>query len=189
MYHPLVLITARLEEGTVKELLDELLPARLLLDEAGEKGRWVELDRAQHVDFVAGEGLRVRTSGQLRWLAAGVPIGATLKSAQLMLRPVIADDEHGGRLVFRPSLEELDLKNIPGFLDSGVLSIVNGRLAAQGDELAWSFGKTLAVEIAMPASLVPLDKFRLTAGSGKVEVLDDALVLTVSAALTFTRLP
>ena len=184
-----MLITARMEEGTVKQLLDELLPATMLLDEAGAKGRWIHIDRAQHVDFVAGEGLRVKTSGQLQWLAAGLPIGVTLTSAQLMLRPEVADDEHGGRLVFRPSLEALDLKNVPGILDSGVLSIVNGRLASQGDELAWRFGKTLAIEIPMPATLVPLDKFRLGARSGTVEVLDDALVLAVSVDLSFTRRP
>jgi len=78
---------------------------------------------------------------------------------------------------------------VPGILDSGVLSIVNGRLASQGDELAWRFGKTLAIEIPMPATLVPLDKFRLGARSGTVEVLDDALVLAVSVDLSFTRRP
>src|SRR5437660_11400606 len=98
-YHRPVLITARLEEATVKVLLDELLPARMLLDDA--QTRWIQIERAQHVDFVEGEGLRVKSSGQLQWTAAGLPIGVTLKSAQLMLKPLVEADEHGGRLVFR----------------------------------------------------------------------------------------
>src|SRR3989442_13033074 len=89
-YHRRVLITARLEEATVKHLLDQLLPARVLLDEG--QTRWLQIERAQHVDFVAGEGLRVKTAGQLQWHAAGLPIGVTLNSAQLMLKPVVEPD-------------------------------------------------------------------------------------------------
>jgi hypothetical protein len=181
-----VLITARLEEVTVKELLDELLPAKVLLDDDG--ARWIQIDQARHIDFVAGEGLRVEAAGQLQWQAAGLPLGVTLTSAKLLVRPEIADDENGGRLVFKPSLEALDLKNVPSFVDTGVLALVNSRLEAEGDQLAWHFGKTLTHEFRLPPTIVPPEAFQLGAHGGIVEVLADAIVFSLTLKVAFRRL-
>jgi hypothetical protein len=161
-------ITARLEEATIKQLLGELLPAKILLDEPDQ-------------------GLRLQTSGQIQWLAAGLPITLTLKSVQLLLRPEVVPDPHGGRLVFRPSLEDLDLKNVPGFLDRGVAGIINGKLASQGDELGWNFGRALAVNVPLPASIVPLEAFQLSVRAAGVVVLADALELTITFDMRFSR--
>jgi hypothetical protein len=184
-----VRITARLEEATVKELLGELLPATVILDDESEKGRWIRIDGARQVDFVAGEGLRVETSGQLQWSAAGLPLSVTFHTAQLMLRPEVADDKHGGKLVFKPSLEALDLKNVPGFVDRGVLAIVNNRLASQSDSLAWPFGKTLSVSVPLAGTLQPVEKLQLGVHSAVVEVEANAITLTLSLSVAFTRRP
>jgi hypothetical protein len=186
-----VLITARLDEDTVKTLLDQILPVRLLLGDEPDAAskRWLQIERATHVDFVAGAGLRVQTSGQLQWQTVGLPIGITMKSAQLMLTPEVADDEHGGRLVFRPALESLDLKNVPAIFDSGVLAIINNRLAAQGDALAWHIGRSMTLAATLPMSFQPLLTFHLGAGERTVAVLDDAVVLTISLSLGFSRGP
>ena len=180
-------ITARLEEATINELLGELLPAKILLDEEGDRGRWVRIEPASQVDFIADRGLRLQTSGQIQWIAAGLPINLTLNSVQLMLRPEIVADPHGGRLVFRPALEDLDLKNVPGFLDRGVAGIINGKLASQGDELAWDFGRSLAVNVPLPASIAPLETFQLSVRAARVVVLADALELTLTFDMRFSR--
>jgi hypothetical protein len=183
-----VQITARLDEATIQQLLGELLPVKVLVDDQGDKGRWIQIEPAQQVDFIADQGLRVRTSGQIQWLAAGLPINLTLQSVSLLLRPEIAPEPHGGRLVFRPSLDELDLKNVPGFLDRSVLGIVNGRLQAQGDELAWDFGKALTVAAPLPTSIEPAETFQLSVRTAAVAVLADAIVLTLSFDMRFARL-
>jgi hypothetical protein len=181
-----VRITARLEEGTVKELLDQLLPANVLLDDA-DKERWIQIGRASHVDFVPGTGLRVATSGELRWRAAGLPITVAFHSAQLMLQPLVVEDGLRGRLVFHPSLEELDLKNVPAFLDSGVVAIINNRLAAQDDALAWHFGETLARSFPLPGTIVPAEALELGAREARVSVVEDALVFSLELSLAFSR--
>jgi hypothetical protein len=180
-------ITARLDEATIEQLLGELLPATILLDEEGDKGRWMRIERPGHVDFIADQGLRLQTSGQIQWMAAGLPINLTLNSVQLMLRPEIAGDPHGGRLVFRPALEELDLKNVPGFLDRSVAGIINGKLAKQGDELAWDFGRSLAVDYPLPPSIVPSEAFQLSVRAARVVVLADAVELTLTFDMRFSR--
>jgi hypothetical protein len=183
-----VQITARLDEETIRTLVGQLLPARVLIDEQqGDRGRWIQLEAASQVDFIAGQGLRVQTSGQIQWQAAGLPIALTLNSVQLMVRPEVVTEPPGARLVFRPSLEELDLKNVPGFLDRSVLGMVNGKLRDQGDQLAWDFGETLTVSAPLPATIVPFETFHLAAREGTVSVLADALELTVSFDLRFSR--
>jgi hypothetical protein len=181
-----VQITARLDETTIKQLLDELLPARVILD-GEDRRRWIEIQPPTKVDFVADRGLRLETSGQIQWVAAGLPITVTLTSVQMMLAPEVVTDPHGGRLVFRPALEELDLKNVPGFLDRGLLGVVNGRLAAEGDELAWDFGKALTVNVPLPPSLEPQVNFQLSVRTATASVLADAIELTMVFDLRFSR--
>src|SRR4051812_29206317 len=121
-------ITARLEETAIKTLLGELLPVTILLDEDEGEHRWIRIDPASSVDFAADEGLRLQVGGQLHWKTAGVPVLLTIHSAQLLLTPEVVNDAESARLVFRPSLEKMDLKSVPGFLDSGIAAIVNKRL-------------------------------------------------------------
>jgi hypothetical protein len=183
-----VLITARLEEATIQQLLSELLPTKILLDDQGEKGRWIQIEPARKVDFIADRGLRLETSGQIQWLAAGLPITLTLTNVQLLLQPEVVADPAGGRLVFRPALEDLDLKNVPGFLDRGVVGIVNGKLESQGNELAWDFGRALTVNAPLPAGIEPPEAFQMSVRSARVVVLSDALELTLTFDLRFSRL-
>ncbi|HXU79809.1 MAG TPA: hypothetical protein VN914_00310 [Polyangia bacterium] len=180
-------ITARLDEATIAQLLGELLPAQILLDDQGEKGRWIRIEQPRQVDFIADRGLRLQTSGQIQWLAAGLPITVTLNSVQVMLEPQVVEEPAGGRLVFHTSLEDLDLKNVPGFLDRGLLGIINGKLESQGNALAWHFGKSLTVNADLPGSIVPPEAFQMSVRNARVAVLADALELTVGFDMRFSR--
>jgi hypothetical protein len=104
-----------------------------------------------------------------------------------MLQPEVVEDPAGGRLVFHPALEDLDLKNVPGFLDRGVVGMVNGKLESQGNALAWDFGKSLAVNAPLPPSIVPPEAFQMSVRNARVVVLADALELTVSFDMRFSR--
>jgi hypothetical protein len=180
-------LSARLDESTLRSILDELLPVTLLLDEGDRDGRWVRIEPTRVVDFIAGEGLRLVTSGRIRWITAGVPIEATLHSAEIMLRPRIAADVSGGKLVFGPSLEAVDLKNVPSFLDRGVVALVNRQLAARGEELAWDFGRSLGFTVAVPKLLEGVAALSLAAHGGTVNVTSDALELGLKLRLDFLR--
>lgn len=180
-------ISARLEEATVRTLLGELLPVTVLLDEDDGEHRWIRIDPARSVEFAANEGLRLEVGGQLHWKMAGVPVLLTIHSAQLLVTPEVVDDAEGARLVFRPSLEKMDLKSVPGFIDSGIAAIVNKRLAAEGDKLAWHFGRDLANRFPLPKELLEIDGFTLAAGSATVAVQDDAIIFDLPLAMGFAR--
>ncbi len=181
-------ITARLEESTVQQLLGELLPLTVAIDHDGE-GRWIRIDPARRIDFAAGEGLRVEVGGQLHWRVAGVAVTLTILSAQLLLRPMLVDDvNEGGRLLFVPSLEKMDLKNVPDFLDNGITGIVNKQLEGQGELLAWHYGKALNRRFPLAKDLVEIDSFQLTPTATTVTVNADAIVFTLGLGMRFARL-
>jgi hypothetical protein len=183
-------IQARLDEATLRQLLDQLLPVTILLDDEGQNGgRSISIEPATTVDFVKGEGLRLVAGGRIRWTAAGLPVDATLHSAHVMLRPLVAADKHGGRLVFRPSLEEADLKNVPALVDRGVTALVNRQLESRGDQIAWDFGRTLAFSVPMPPALSGVESLQLSVRNGQVEVSDHAIELSLTLSIQFTHTP
>ncbi len=188
-------ILARLDEATLRQLLDELLPVTILLDDeppgpgGTSDGRWVAIEAPRTVDFVAGEGLRLVTGGKIRWPVSGVPVEATLHAAHILLRPLVVPDKYGGRLVFRPELEEADLKNVPALLDRGVAALVNRQLEKRGDQIAWDFGRTLAFSVALPPALQGVEALQLSVKSGQVTISDQAIELALDLSMHFRHLP
>lgn len=179
-------ITAQLDESTVRTLLGELLPVTVRLDD-DDVDRWIRIDPAHSVDFAAGEGLRVAVAGQLSWKLAGVQVTLTIHAAQLLLQPAVLGEGTEARLVFRPSLEKMDLKNVPGLLDSGITGLVNSRLEGEGDKLAWHFGRDLTARFPLGKDFVDGETFVLGVGAAAVTVLADAIVLDLPLALAFAR--
>src|SRR4051794_36701099 len=135
-----VAITAVLDHQTVAELLSELTPLTINLGEGGQSNRWMQVERPDLVEFVAGQGVRLRTSAKLQWSVAGVPLSFTIQTVSILLKPVIS----GARLNVIPTIESADLKNVPERIDHGIVAHINTRLAAIPEALGWSFGETLA---------------------------------------------
>jgi hypothetical protein len=114
-----------------------------LLDEAqGLDGRWVRIDPVRRLEISAGEGIRLITSGALRWTAGFLPVTITVERLVLMLRPIVAGAGATSRLLFRPVLEDADLRNVPALLDRGIVGLVNGALEARSERLAWDIGRS-----------------------------------------------
>jgi len=73
-------IAVELGEATLRQLLAELLPITVLLDEAqGLEGRWIRIDPVRAFQFSLGEGIRLATSGALHGLMESVSEGARIR--------------------------------------------------------------------------------------------------------------
>jgi hypothetical protein len=177
-------ITARLDEATIIRLMNELFPLTIALDDSSDE-RWLEIAAPQHVELVAAVGLRVRTTGRLRWTLAGMSVPVTLNVVQLLLRPEIGGDERGGMLVLHPELEELDLKNIPSMIDQPIQNAINQRLDAEAHRLAWHFGESLGLTVPLPPEISPPHTLHIQAPHAAVVVDSDALRLSIDVDLRF----
>lgn len=180
-----VQITAILNEPTVAEMLRDLTPLVIALGDADQANRWLEIDRPDHVAFVPGEGLRIETTARLSWTVAGATVAFSIRALSILLRPIINDAIQRINLV--ASIEQADLKNVPEIIDRTIVSHVNERLASRPDAIGWTFGKTLAVHLAMPQSMAPLDAFDMRAEGAVVEVGSDHLRITAALPMRFTR--
>src|SRR5215467_6247288 len=122
-------IAVELEEATLRQLLAELLPITILLDEAqGLDGRWIRIDPVRELRFRVDEGVRLTTSGALRWRLGPFPMMLTVESLTLMLRPIVVETGTAGRVLFRPQIEQADLQNVPAMLDRGLVKLGNRAL-------------------------------------------------------------
>jgi hypothetical protein len=182
-------IAVELEEATLRRLLAELLPITILLDEArGLGGRWIRIDPARDLQLCVDEGIRLATSGALRWSLGPIPVTLTVRSLTLMLRPVVVGTGAAGRVLFRPEIEQADLRNVPALLDRSVVRLVNRALAARSDRLVWNFGRALALRFVLPDTLLPLEAAGVDVEAARLRVGADALELTVSLTMHISRL-
>ena len=180
-----VKIAAIMDEPTVAALLRDLTPLTIGLGDADQPDRWIEIHRPDRVTFLPGEGVRIYTTAKLSWTVAGVGIAFTIQALTVLLRPVI--DAAAGRLNLAATIEEAELKNVPEMIDESIVSHVNERLAARPDALGWTFGETLAVRLAMPASMAPLDAFEMKAEHAALEIGSDHLRFSLALPVHFTR--
>jgi hypothetical protein len=181
-------IAVELEEATLRQLLAELLPITILLDEAQSlDGRWIRIDPVRALQFSVGEGIRLATSGALHWSLGPFPMTLTVQSLTLMLRPIIVGTGAVGRLLFRPVIEGADLQNVPAMLDRGIVKLVNRALERRSERLAWDFGRVLARHVVLPDALVPLEAARVDVETAELRVRADALELIVSLTTHISR--
>lgn len=178
-------IAAIMDEPTVAALLRDLMPLTIGLGDADQPHRWIEIHAPDRVAFVPAEGLRIDTTAKLSWTVAGVSIAFTIQALSILLRPVI--DVPAQRLNLLATIAEADLKNVPDLVDDTIVSHVNERLAAQPDALGWTFGETLALHLAMPASMAPLEAFEMRAEAAALEIGSDHLRFSLALPVRFTR--
>ena len=182
-------IAVELEEATLRRLLGELLPITILLDEThGLDGRWMRIDPAQDLRLSADDGIRIVTSGSLRWSLGPFPVTLTVRSLVLMLRPVVVGTRGAGRVLFRPVIEAADLQHVPDLLDRSVVRLVNRALEARSERLAWDFGRALARRFVLPDALVPLEAAAMGVEAAQLRVRADALELMVTLTMHISRL-
>jgi hypothetical protein len=178
-------VIAVLDSDTVRELLSELLPLTIDLGDADHKNRSIRIDPPDLVEFVPRRGIRVQTGAEIRWTVAGVGVQATIKSATLVFSPVLAPA--GGRVDLDIHLEDADLKNVPKLLDRGIVSAVNGKLAEKRGLIGWSYARTLALRLPLPASMAPLEQFMMDARDFAFEIDEAALRVSVQLPMHFSR--
>lgn len=152
--------------------------------------RVITLGRPTKIELVAGAGLRVRGDARFTWDVGGLTIPVTLRSWQVMLVPafVPAPGRAGGHvLAFDPILEDLDLKNVPMFLDGRIAEAIKGGLAAQKGKLSWDFERQLGITRTLPSQISPAGDVTLVPSGGNVTVTATEMRLELTFAFGFRR--
>jgi len=179
-------ITATLDQPTLLQLLRELTPLTVHLGEADDdNSRWMLIQPPDSVVFIGGEGVRVHTSAKMQWTVATVPIGFSLLSVTILVKPSIVN----GRLNILPVILEADLKNVPDLIDRTIVNIANAQLAKLGDKIGWNFTKTLGIRLAMPAAMAPIERFEMDAADAVIDMRNDALQISMALPMHFPRRP
>jgi hypothetical protein len=180
-------IDVTLRHDELLTLLAEAAPLRIHLTEGDEDRRYVELEAPSEVTFVAGRGVRIVTRGRLRHELAGVGLPFDIRRVQVLFAPEIVSGHHGLRLDFRLRIESADLENVPGVVESVVISRVNQALEPERVHMYWELAHTLSTSVLLPARFEPLDRFLTHARSAQMTVTNESLILRSSLGLALTR--
>jgi len=182
-------IRVELDKATLTKLLAEMLPITVVLDEArGLDGSCVTIDPVRELQIGADESIRLITGGALRWIIGFLRVTITVERLVLVVRPTVVGTGASSRLLFRPMIEEADLRNVPALLERGLVGVVNRALAAQSERLAWDVGRTLAPRFVLPNVLMPLEAAAADVEAAQLRVRDDAIELTVTLTMHISRL-
>jgi len=176
-------LCATLTKDDLSSIIEQITPLRVAL----RSRRVITLGRPTKVELVAGAGLRVRGNARFTWDVGGLTIPVTLRSWQVLLVPSFATRHGRHVLVFNPTLEALDFKNVPMFLDGRIADAVKDGLAAQKSKLVWSFEKHLTLVRALPDKMSPAGEVKLAPTGGTVTVTATELRFTLEFGFRVRR--
>src|SRR5690349_17810663 len=111
-----MLLSATLTKEELVAVVDALTPLRVELGRRPRRA--VSFGRPNVVELVAGAGVRLRGDARFTWDVGGLSIPVTVRRWQLLLAPRIAARGDARVLAFEPSIEVLDIVNVPAFVES-----------------------------------------------------------------------
>jgi hypothetical protein len=169
-------LEAIFSQHDLEQALRAITPATLTLGAHGS----VSLETPTRVELVAGRGLRAVCPATVRATVARVEVPLRVASATLLLEPSIA--ERGGRevVIFKVTLESIDVTALPHVLEAAAVDAINAALIRQETELVWDFRDTLSHRFTLPDIITSLHSLDVIAAWGKVRITEEALVFAVS---------
>jgi hypothetical protein len=181
-------IRARLDEETLRRILGDILPITVMFDDdQGLEGRWITIERARQLELIPGHGVRLTTSGELRWPFKIAPVTLRVASLQVLVRPVVVGEGAATRVLFRPYIEEADLRKVPDFVDRGIVAIVNHAMEARSELLSWHVANSLGKRFSLPATLGPLETATIDVVTAELKIEARWIDLCVSLAMNVSR--
>lgn len=165
----------------IATFLDAFFPLRVVLEGGKRK---LFLGKPDAVELVPGRGLRVVAHGRVLWPVLGVTVPVSVPAVRILLEPRIEtrEDPSGTHdvLAFHLQVEDLDVKNVPGVVETPVVNLINADLEKNGAVFAWKFTDTLSFKFPLPQSLAPANAIELAAKWGEARIAEEGLTLAVS---------
>lgn len=178
-------LCAVLSRDELAHVIEEIAPLDVELSRRPR--RILSLARPNLVDLVAGAGLRVRSSARLTWDVAGVSVPVSVRTCQVLLVPAVEIRDGAHALVFEPRIEQLDITNVPGFVEEAITGALEGTLATKRDKLTWPFGRRLALRKMLPERISPPTRFDLAPSGGEVTVTATEMRLSMELGARVRR--
>ncbi len=177
-------LEAILTKTDLQKLFQQFAPLRVRLGDSAE----LTLDAPSDVTLHADTGVRVVCSAQLRWSVLGMHVPVTLRSLVVLVTPTI---ENGGSadeaLVFKLSLELVDVASIPAVFDAGIAARLNEELLKNHVEMSWHFHHLLDHVFPLPAILESAAALDLRAVAAVVKTTRTALAFAVNFQIDVQR--
>src|SRR3712207_1177324 len=124
-------IEAIITKDDLAAAVAQLTPLKIHFDDDEKTNRWLFLDKPASMELVPEKGLRLACPAEIMWSIVSVNVPVKIHTLQVLLRPEIVAKPTGHILQFVLEIEEADFKNIPGFMDHGIVKGINAALEAK----------------------------------------------------------
>ena len=175
-----MILQTNLTRVDLGHFLAMLTPLTIRLSDPADPLRELVVAPPDSIELVPGRGLRLVTTLLLSWTLAGVDVPIRASSAQLLFLPALAVKDGREELIFSLLLEAIDLRHVPGFLDTTILERINKAFAEDDATISWDFLKTLSFRFQMPARVSSVSGITLAAVGGTVKVTEEEIQLTAT---------
>ncbi len=184
-----MLIEAAVTATEFNQALKHLLPCKIILsdDDEHRDDRYVELGTPLAIDFVAGEGVRVRCQAVIAWGFAGLDPTVNVDNLTVMLIPTVGDELGHQDMNLRLHIEAADFSKLPALIDGVVIAGINSAL--EKNPIQWNFMRTLEQVIELPNSIDPPSTLLMKCEWGKLAVVADGIAIAMALKLDFGRAP
>ena len=184
-----MLIEAAVTATEFNQALKHLLPCKIILsdDDEHRDDRYLELGAPLAVDFVAGEGVRVRCQAVIAWGFAGLDPTVNVDNLTVMLIPTVGDELGHQDMNLRLHIEAADFSKLPALIDGVVIAGINSAL--EKNPIQWNFMRTLEQVIELPNSIDPPSTLLMKCEWGKLAVVADGIAIAMALKLDFGRAP
>jgi hypothetical protein len=146
------------------------------------------LDPPAEIELVAGQGIRVLTTGRFRFDLVHIPIAAHLDRIEFLVAPQILATEPKFYSAALPiEILQADVRLVPNLVDDLIVSQVNNALTPRASQLLWRLSETLSAHFAMPERLEQISGLELSVEQSAFEVTESAVVLRVAYQLAVER--
>lgn len=161
-----------------EDFVRSMMPFELALDDRGRQT--LSLEHPSRVALVADKGILIETPARLCWTVADTEVPLSLRTAEVLLAPMVAARAGRDVLVLTPRIVRADFVSLPDGIDATITARLNDALAKSPARLVWDFSKTLDFHFKLPSTLRPPRQIDLAAKWARVRVTDEALVLALS---------
>ncbi len=174
-------LQATFGKSDFEHIAERFLPMKLAIDTTN-----LFIARPTQLTFIPEVGVRIDSHAKAEITVVGIKMPVTVESAAIVIVPYVAKEHDREKLMLKLTLEELDLKYLPKFVDDTVADHIRESLLRP--VFVWDFLETLDFDIPLPESVAPVKNLKLAAKWGAVKVSEDAITVACSFDASTVRL-
>ncbi len=174
--------TITFPQSEIEAVVRGMVPMRIDLSSEDEGTRTIDIDAVHTFTLVPDRGARATGNVRVEWPVLGIGVPLSIEDLCIDVLITLQGNGDDTRLSFQFEIQTADIRNLPGFIEKPIIAKVNDALSGEATILAWSTGKTLSTNVALPKMLQPQRHFQTRVTQANLAITTEGLTLSANLA-------